>query len=436
MKDIWCPLEEYSWDKVNGEVGEPLIRKQLDYVFANSPFYKKKIGKDAVGSSFTLDDLRSFPFTAKQELLDDELRYSPFGSYLIGGKTKIMRVHRTSGTNARPLLLALSKADIENSIECGARCFWAADLRPEDVVVHCLNYCMWSGGVTDHQSLERTGAAVIPYGVGDSSNLIRTILMIRPSAIHCTPSYLSKLEVIVSQEFNSAPSKLGLRLGLFGGEGGVQDKAFRRRIEDVWGFRAMDANYGMSDVLSMFGAECRVRDGLHFMGQGVIHPELKKLNDDTTLSWEPGARGELVLTHLCKECQPLVRYRTHDIIEIVSMERCECGRRSPRFRVIGRIEDMIIVRGVNVFMSSIAAVINEHLDMLTGEFRVAVDKADPIERCIVKVEVKKGKARAGLDVYLRDLFKSALYIRPSVEILPEASLMRTAGKTQYLERIL
>jgi phenylacetate-CoA ligase len=198
----------------------------------------------------------------------------------------------------------------------------------------------------------------------------------------------------------------------------------------------MDANYGMSDVLSMFGAECEVRDGLHFMGQGALLPELKALGNDEIIPWEPGARGELVLTNIRKECQPLVRYRAHDIIEVTGMGPCGCGRRSPRFRVAGRLEDMIVVKGINVSLSSIAEVVNRHSDVLTGEFRVLVDKTDPIEHCVIKVEARSGKVREGLSHELEGLFKDALYVSPRVEIVPEARLPRTDEKTQRLERIL
>ncbi len=436
MNEVWSPLEEYPWEVLNRDIVAPLVKKQLDCVYEKSPFYQKKFGAGIRGSSFTLPGMRELPFTEKQELLDDERERPPFGSYAIVPSVRIARVHRTSGTNAQPLMLAFSRADIENSIECGARCFWSAGVRPGDMVAHCLNYCMWTGGITDHQSLERTGAAVMPFGVGNSSDLVRTMLTLKPSGIHCTPSYLSKLEAVVSQEFSMAPSGLGLKLGLFGGEGGVQNRDFRRRIEALWAFRAMDANYGVSDVLSMCGAECKVRDGLHFMGQGVVYPELKSLENNDIVQWEKGVRGELILTNVLKECQPLVRYRTHDIVEVVGVDSCGCGRRSPRFRVVGRVEDMVVVRGVNIFTSSVAAVVNKRLDVLTGEFRILVDAHDPIERFVIRIEVKKDVAQEGLCVQLTDLFKASLYVRPVVEMVPEGSLPRTAGKTRYLERIL
>ncbi|OGW69861.1 MAG: hypothetical protein A2036_01415 [Omnitrophica bacterium GWA2_50_21] len=433
---MWNPIESYLWEQINQEVAKPLLMEQLTSIFSRSSFYRKKFAGSLLNRALGLPDFKHLPFTEKHELVDDEQTNPPFGSYLATNPESIVRVHRTSGTSALPLILALSQTDIEQTVECGARCFWAAGLRPNDMVVHCLNYCMWSGGLTDHQSLERTGAAVIPYGVGNSSNLIRTILSLRPTAIHCTPSYLTRLQTILKQEFSMEPRALGLSLGLFGGEGGLQDSDFRRHIEEVWGFRAMDANYGAADILSMFGAECHARDGLHFMGQGVIHPELKNLKDDTILNWEKGARGEFVFTSLRKECQPLVRYRSHDVVEILDINPCLCGRKSPRFKIVGRLEDMLVVRGINVFVSSIAACINRNLDRLTGEFRIRVNRKDPIEQCIVAVEAKTNKDYEGLEQNLEEQFRQLIYFKPVVEILAEGSLPRTEGKTHRLERIL
>jgi phenylacetate-CoA ligase len=436
MKEIFSALERYSWQKLNKEIVAPLFKKQFQYVIKNSPFYQKKIGKHLINKKIELSDLVSLPFTEKQELLNDEKTNPPFGSYLATPLSRVARVHRTSGSSGQVLFLALSKNDIENTLECGARCFWSAGLRPHDIVIHCLNYCMWAGGITDHQSLERTGAGVIPFGVGNTSDLIRTILNLKPSAIHCTPSYLSKLELLLSEEFKLQPHQLGLKLGLFGGEGGLQDKEFRRNIERKWRFKAMDANYGVSEVLSMFGAECKVREGLHFMGQGVIYPEIKNLKNDEILPWEKGVKGELVITNLSKECQPLLRYRTHDIVEIVSIEKCRCGRLSPRFIITGRLEDVMVIKGINVFLSSIAEVINQKLDILTGEFQVLVNRKEPIERIVIKVEVKKDKLYPLLSNELQDCFKKTIFIKPEIEIVPEGSISSTGNKIQRIERIL
>ncbi len=409
---------------------------QIEFVLSQSRFYRESIAPRDPSNRPTFDDLPTLPFTTRADLEQDLARHPPFGSYLCTGRDSIARVHRTSGTTGRPLIIALSRADIETTLTCGARCFVAAGVRTDDLVVHCLSYCMWSGGVTDQEALERAGAGVIPYGVGNSSNLIRMIRTVRPTGIHCTPSYLAKLEQRLDDEFHLEPRDLGLRIGLFGGEPGLQDRRFRERIERVWGFRAVDANYGMAEVLSMFGAECEARCGLHFMGSGVLHPELKDPTSDDVLPWNPGVRGELVLTHLRRECQPLLRYRTSDVIKVLGTGHCDCGLASPRFRVVGRVDDMIVIRGVNVFVGAIANAINECLDSLTGEYRVRVSREQPITNCVVRAEARSDRVHPDASAKLSAKLAQALVVRVDVELVPANTLPRSDGKTQRVERVL
>lgn len=413
-----------------------LLDSQFEHLRAHSLFYRQIVRRRNGRGMLDLADLRHLPFTTREQLQEDQALHPPFGSTLATKPEHIARVHRTSGSSGQPLIIALSPADLEDTLRCGARCFTTAGVRPADLVVHCLNYCMWSGGVTDHEALERTGAGVIPYGVRDSSNLIRMILSLRPTGIHCTPSYLAKLEQRLADEFGLSPAALGLKLGLFGGEPGLQDPHFRARIERVWGFRAMDANYGMAEVLSIFGAECDVREGLHFMGQGVVYPELKNPAGDDVLPWEPGAQGELVLTHLSRECQPLLRYRTSDMIEVIAAGPCRCGLPSPRWRVVGRADDMVVVRGVNVYLSAIAEVVNARGNPLAGEYRVLVDRSPPISQCVVKVEVGSERPPDGLGDDLEDRLAGRLGVRVAVTLVPQGSLPRTEGKTRRLDRVL
>jgi len=415
---------------------DALLGKQIEYVLERSEFYQRILGTSLRGRTWRAADLPQLPFTTREQLQADQAERGPFGSYLAADRTQVSRVHRTSGSSGRALIIALSAADVENSVECGARCFWAGGVGPGDLIVHCLNFCMWSGGVTDCHALERSGAAVIPYGVGNSSNLINVIRELRPTGIHCTPSYLAKLEQRLKEEFEVPPSALGLKLGLFGGEPGLQDPQFRSRIEETWGFRAVDANYGLAEVLSMFASECPMKGGLHFVAGDVLHPELKDPGGDGVVPWEKGARGELVITHLRRECQPLIRYRTSDIVELASLEPCGCGLDTPRWRVVGRVDDMVVIRGINVYIGAIAKLVNGEAKRLTGEYRVLVNRSAPVTDFVVKVETRSGPPLDGLAVELEDRFAHELGVRPSVTLLPEGSLPRTDGKTNRLERVL
>lgn len=421
---VLSPLESY---------GE-LLGRQLRYVQDHSEFYRSKWRP--LNSALVPSDLPTLPFTTRRELQDNQSAFGPFGSYLAARPDAIARVHRTSGSTGRALLIALSASDIKATVERGAACFKAAGVLPGDLVIHCLNYCMWSGGVTDHQCLEGTGAGVIPFGVGNTTELIETILRLRPSGIHCTPSYLTRLRERLKNDFGMKPSELGLRIGLFGGEPGLQDPRFRQRIEAEWGFVARDANYGMAEVLSIFGSECSAQSGLHFEGGDVILPEIRRLDSDETIGFEAGAVGELVITHLRRQCQPLVRYRTSDVVEILDTGVCACGRSSPRFRVVGRVDDMIVVRGINFFPSSIAEIINTFGGSLTGEYAILVDACDPISRMVIRVEACDAAAADVSRGQLQQAIVSKLGLRAEVEIVHQGTLPAGESKTKRVHRVL
>ena len=409
------------------------IRKQLQYVIEKSPFYQKKFN-DYILSIESISDFQKLPFTNKQELLEDQAHFPPFGSNICVNKEQIVRIHKTSGTTNKPLLITLTKEDIYNTVQVGAACFRLSGLQKNHIVIHCLNYNMWAGGYTDHQSLEETGAAVIPFGVGNTKGLIETILTIQPQAIHCTPSYLRKIESILSESFHLEPLDLKLKLGLFGAEPGLQNKAFRSEIEKKWGIIAMNANYGMSDVLSMFGSECFCKDGLHFMGDDLLYPELINSETHEKIDIVDGATGELVLTNLKKQAQPLIRYQTKDVIRILTVKNCPCGCQGFKFEIVGRSDDMIVVKGVNVFLSTIEKIIDAHLEFLTGQYQVHISQNVPVERFMLVAEIKHeylNKAEDILQVLLND-FTEKLFFKPEIKYLKQGELPLTEGKTKRL----
>ncbi len=363
IKRIVPDLEKNSLDFMEpSEFHEKIVKgrlnSQLEWIAERSQFYQKLIGKKALAAASQAGSLSGLPFTTKMDLLTDQANCPPFGSNVCVALNEVSRVHKTSGTTQKPLIILLTERDITDAIRAGGKAFQAAGLKPDDIVVHCLNYCMWSGGLTDHQCLEATGASVVPYGVGNSHALIEMIISLGVTAIHCTPSYLTKLWDVVTQEFGLKPRDLPLRLGLFGAEPGLQYPGKRMRIEQDWGIRAMNANYGLSEVLSIIGSECEARDGFHFMGEGSLIVELYDFKVGKNVPLEPGEIGELILTNIFKKAQPLIRYRTGDIVEIVGTGLCCCGRRSFRFHVRGRSDNMIVVGGVNVFPSAIERILS------------------------------------------------------------------------------
>lgn len=413
------------------------LNTQLQYVAESSLFYKAKFSEYNLNIQ-SLADFHTLPFTTKQELLDDQLLHPPFGKNVCVNTEQIIRIHKTSGTTNKPLLLALTHADIRHTVRVGAACFRLAGLQKDHIVIHCLNYNMWMGGYTDHQSLEEAGAAVIPFGVGHTKELIETILAIRPHAIHCTPSYLRKIEAVLFEEFKLSPRDLKLKLGLFGAEPGLQNKAFRSEIESKWGITAMNANYGMSDVLSMFGSECYCKDGMHFMGDDLLYPELIDPDSLEKIAIAEGVTGELVLTNLQKQAQPVVRYRTKDVIRIITTKDCPCGHPWFKFEIIGRSDDMIVVKGVNVFFSTIENIIGNHLEALTGQYQIHISRTIPIDRFMIVFEIKK-EHQFNAETVTQNLyndFAEKLFLKPEMQIVKQGELPLNEGKTKRLFRIL
>ena len=416
---------------------QQLWEQQRLYVSENSPFYRALWQGGDI--PLQLEDLPQLPLTSKAQLRESQAAEPPFGHYLAASRDSVNRLHRTSGTTGQAMNLALSARDCALTVTVGGRAQRLAGLGPSHSVVHCLNYQMWMGGVTDHLTLEETGAMVVPFGVGSTDLLIETIRQVGVNAISCTPSYPAVLEKTMNEHFPQLdPRDLGLKLGLFGGEAGLDDPAFRQRIRDTWGMEPRNANYGVSDVLSNFAAQCEFDTRLHFLATDVLYPELIDPDSGEPIALATGAEGELVLTHLQRDCQPLVRFRSGDIIAVDSTEPCECGCEGFRFRVVGRSDDMVVVRGLNLFPSMVAAVINGFPE-LSGNYRIPLDTRPPYDYLPLAVELSANvTADTSADVGLAELVERAikknLGAAARVSLQPAGSFELTEGKTRRVLR--
>jgi phenylacetate-CoA ligase len=384
-----------------------------------------------------LEALADLPLVDKEMLRASQRAQPPFGDYLAAPVAAVARVHRTSGTTGTAMNLALSAQDAHETAIVGARAQSAAGLGPGHRVVHCLNYRLWMGGFTDHTTLEATGATVVPFGVGETQLLVHTIRELGITAISCTPSYPAVLERTLAEHFPGvAPRDLGLQLGLFGGEAGLDDPELRRRLEDTWGMQPRNANYGVSDVFCNFAGQTERDADLHFMALDVLHPELVEPATGAVLPWREGERGELVLTHVSRACQPLVRFRTGDVILLTGTGRAACGRTAPRFRVVGRSDDMVVVRGINAFPAQVAAVLNRET-ALSGEYRIVLDGPPPYDVLPIEAELAPRLGAAAperLAEAVAAAIKRELGLTARLILLPYGTLPRTEGKTRRLIR--
>jgi phenylacetate-CoA ligase len=410
-------------DAAIGRIQERRWARQAEYVQGNSIFYRHLKLKGRI------EELAGLPFTDKDALRADQRDHPPFGSYLAADPDSVSRIHRTSGSTGTAMNIALSAADARMFAEVGSRAMRLSGLGPGHRVVHCLNYQLWMGGYTDHTILEASGATVIPFGVGSSERLISVIRDLHVTAIHCTPSYPAVLESIIADRFpDLRPRDLGLRLGLFGGEAGLDEPAFRARLEDIWGFAVRNANYGVSDVLTIMAGQSETSNDLHFVAADVLYPEIISPEDGRKRSWREGETGELVLTHLSRDCQPLVRFRTGDLIAITGS-----ANGMTRFRVVGRIDDMVVVRGLNMFPAMVQGVINQFRE-LSGEYRITLTCPPPYSMLPLEVELGEGAKADGIATALEAAIKQQLGGSARVTVLPPRSLPRSEGKSRRVIR--
>jgi phenylacetate-CoA ligase len=429
-RKMWNEDMESMAPDTQKKMEEERLRNQLEYVYRTSPFYQRKFQQvNITPDEFRyLEDLSKLPFTTKAELRESQEKEPPFGDFLASSSESIVRVHRTSGATGKFLYTALTKSDLIQTNDCGARAFWAGGLRPHHTVVHCLNYCLWMGGYTDHSNLETTGATVVPFGVRNSHQLVRVIQEAKINAISTTPSYPNYLENVVREELGIEPIDLGLKLGLFGGEPALENPNFRKHVETTWGMRASNANYGMSDVLCNFASVCDDVYELHFLGQGALLAQLIEPFTEEDLSIEEGVKGELVFTNLERQAQPLVRYRTRDMIEVLGTGPCECGRTGFRFKVIGRSDDMLHVKGINVFPSGIADILNTFVPDVTGELQIVLTHPGPYDHLDIKVEHGEEVRLEEMEELRKKIeqkIKETLTYSANVELVPPNSITRT-----------
>ncbi len=370
--------------------------RQAEYVRERSAFYR--------GSRLTgrIDELADLPLTDKDALRADQRDHPPFGSYLAAAPESVSRIHRTSGSTGAAMNIALSAADARMFAEVGARAMRLSGLGPGHRVVHCLNYQLWMGGYTDHAMLEASGATVIPFGVGSSERLISVIRELNVTAMHCTPSYPAVLEAVIAEHYPGLkPRDLGLKLGLFGGEAGLDEPAFRARLKEVWGFAVRNANFGVSDVLTVMAGQTETSNDLHFVASDVLYPQIIA-PDGQQKNWREGEAGELVLTHLARECQPLIRFRTGDQISITG-----ATNGLTRFRVVGRIDDMVVVRGLNMFPAMVQGVVSQFRE-LSGEYRITLDRPPPYDCLPLEAELDESADPNGVAVALEAASSASL----------------------------
>ena len=389
MKSFWNEPFECISAEDRRRIESERLQIQIEYNQRTSPFLAAKLDKGRV----RLADIRStadlplIPFMEKSEVASSQLDGALLGATQCAATPDIVRVQATGGTTGKPMRIGLTRRDIEDYNEMGARALWAMGCRPNDIVFTCMNFSIYAGGLSDHLTFENLGATAVPYGVGQSERLLRMMADINGDvAIWATSSYAARL-ADVAFEIGLAPRSIGLTKGYFSGEAGIQVAGYRKRIEDVWGMQAQDC-YGTGE-LGLHSGECEHRKGFHYGATGFVFTELINAETGEVLPFEDGARGEAVYTSLRREACPVQRMRSHDLMQVFT-EPCACGRTSFRFKILGRSDDMFIVKGVNVFPQAVHASLVKFVPRLTGEYQIVLDHAPPIDYPVrVRAEVAR-----------------------------------------------
>jgi phenylacetate-CoA ligase len=381
------------------------LAEQIAYVCATSPYYRAKLQDAGLTTAGIrrVEDLARIPFMEKTDVAASQVDGTLIGVNQCAPLDRIVRIQATGGTTGQPIRIGLTRRDIEEYGEMGARALWAMGCRPGEVVFECMNYNLYSGGLSDHLTFETLGAATIPFGVGHSERLLRMMAGLSdPFGIWATPSYAVRLAE-VAHDMGLAPRDIGLRRGYFSGEAGLQVPGYREKVESTWGMVARD-QYGTGE-LGLHSGECEALDGVHFGGTGFAVAELIDPDTGDVLPFADGQQGEVVYTSIRREASPLLRMRSHDLMQVFT-EPCRCGRTSFRFRVLGRSDDMFIVKGVNIFPLAIQTALMSLAPRVTGEFRVDLDRPPPIDYPVpLAVEVAADEVAADVPVERRDVLR-------------------------------
>jgi phenylacetate-CoA ligase len=412
-------------------------RTQLAYLFERSAFYRRKLvaaGFHTASAAGGLAGIAELPLTDKQEIRATCTPENPIGAHLCAQPDEVVRIYSTSGTTGAPSFVPLTARDLENWVTGSARSYAASGVAAGQRIVSSYNAGPFVAGAA-LAAFDRIGLCHIPVGTGNTERLMISIEHLKPQAAVLTPSYAAYLVEWASERGFDLPASSVERV-LVAGEPGGGEPAFRAMLEQGWGAQVTEA-MGIGDIGVSLWGECEQQDGMHLGARGFVHPEL--IDPDTGERVEmlgDEATGELVLTHLQHRAAPLLRFRTRDHVQM-RMSPCRCGRTGPRIRCIGRTDDMLIVRGVNVFPSAVREVVSGFTPQVSGNILVkprapGVKQDPPLP---VTVELARGAPAPGaLADEIRERLRNVLVVQTDVDLVPWGSLRRSEYKSKLVER--
>ncbi len=424
---IWNEAKEcMSRDEMTNLQSKRLV-KLVDYVYHNVEFYRKKMQALDLfpGDIKSIEDITKLPFTTKDDLRDNY----PFGLFAVPN-SEIVRIHASSGTTGKATVVGYTRYDLDVWAECVARCLTMADVGKDDIVQVAYGYGLFTGGLGAHGGAEKIGATVVPMSTGNSKKLTTMMVDFGATAIACTPSYLLYISEVLQQE--GLIDKIKLKAAVCGAEPWTEK--MRQEIEERLHIHAHDI-YGLSEIMGPgVACDCKYHHGLHVC-EDHFYPEI--LDTKTLNPVKAGELGELAFTTLTKEGIPLIRYRTKDLTSI-DYTPCECGRTSARIsRFKGRVDDMLIIRGVNVFPSQIEAALVE-VKEVTPHYMMIVDRVNNLDNLEIQVELDTKyytdeiKGIEALTKKIGHVIQQAIGLSAKIKIVEPQTLVRSEGKAVHV----
>ncbi len=406
------------------------VKAQIKLAYEKSPYYRESFDKAGVtpDNIKTLDDIRKVPILTKHIIRERQNEKPILGDLVTVDEEKVVFISSSSGSTGKPTASPFSKVDFDEFQEVESRLFWQAGMRPKDRYIHALNFSLFVGG-PDVIGAQNLGALCIWAGTIPTDRLLFILQEYQPNIIWTTPSYAWYLGETAREKGIDIKKDLSIRTIIVAGEPGGSIPATRKAIEDLWGADVYDF-YGISDIFGACAAACVYHDGLHIAEDHLL---VEVVDEHTGEPVAEGDRGEMLLTTLRKEARPMIRFRTGDIVTYTN-KKCKCGRTHKRINVVGRVDDMFICGGVNVFPSDIEYTVR-NIEDLTGEYRVTVLTDNHITKFSVEVEKRLGVKTTDEELIriIAHELKTHLGIKPKdVILLSEGALPRATHKAKRL----
>lgn len=428
---VWPELHSYWLTEV---------QKVIGYVKNNSEFYRARLKDVNPENIKTLNSMLQIPLLTKDELRSaqqDADGNNPLGLFQVAPMEDIIQVVSSSGTSGRPVYYGVTRNDLETWRDSIATFFFTAGIRKEDVVGHVVGTPIFAGGSPYFEGIRHIGATgVWAGGQGSTPRTIKTLEHLHCTALVGTTSFARYLGEHFQAVTGMEAKELGLLKVLGGGEPGLGEESIRRKVKEVWNAATVREIMGLCDVMPGMWAECEEESGMHFTAQQYVMVELIDPATGNHLPWEPGVCGEAVYTTIRREATPVLRYRSADLIRVEG-DTCNCGRTSPRIRCIGRVDDMLVYKAMNVFPSAIRDVVLKHFEpLLTGQLQIVKDNARQVRfdtAIPVDIEVKSlEEDLTALKQKIVQKVRELLSVRIEVNFVEADSLPRTEYKTPLI----